>query len=94
MTNEEIAMEATKQLQDEGILSVWREYYSLVEYDKYAEDQRKEATPIILAAINRAQSEDKARLDWLEKENPYLWVNTFQGQTWRDKIDAARKHEA
>ena len=49
---------------------------------------------IILAAINRAQSEDKARLDWLENENPYLWVNTFQGQTWRDKIDAARKHEA
>ena len=49
---------------------------------------------IILAAINRAQSEDKARLDWMEKENPYLWVNTFRGQTWRDKIDAARKHEA
>ena len=66
MRNEEIAREAVKQLQDEGILAVWREYYSLVEYDKYAEDQRKEAEPIILAAINRVQSEDKARIDLLE----------------------------
>ena len=84
MTNEEIAREAAKE-----------HYHSFGLPPKYSEHGWINGLfPIILAAINRAQSEDKARLDWLEKENPYLWVNTFQGQTWRDKIDAARKHEA
>lgn len=35
--------------------------------------------------------EDKTRMDWLDSNNPYKWADSYMGETWRDRIDKARK---
>lgn len=42
----------------------------------------------VLAALDAGRM-DAERIEWLEQNNPYSWVNKYIGQTWRTKISAA-----
>jgi hypothetical protein len=90
MTNEEIARNATGQITDGGFAWWQSNKVELI----YA---------TILAAINRSQSEDKARLDWLETQmrrprkdgiEPFMyWLGEeYKRGPFREAIDAARKN--
>ena len=62
----------------------------------YAEGLRQQIAKLTeenaqLRVLLGASLQDTERLDWLEKRNPYLWANSHAGETWRGKIDQARK---